>query len=956
MVRPVGRIGRQLTLVASAGAAAEFRVFLDATTFQSVSLSWLGTLGGRFRIYRNGVLLATVTGNTFTDTGVLANTSYTYQIAELDASNNEAAFSPQIGALTPVAPPPDPDPTPGDTIAPEGGTVSAVPVTLPTGFIVAVTLTSASDAGGMDYYTLSLDGNFLRSIPQADFSFDAYTFNLGPGDGLVEGREYLLAMTPVDLAGNAGDTVTATFTTPVVTPLFQVANLGTATPVLSAGVNNLTTGEVLGTVGGAGIGGTADSGGFAFVTAPADDNFSVTGRVASLFGGNPHGGLMIRESATAGAVMVAFTVAADGGSLRTRATTGANAVGQSIAVTPPIWLRLEYASGLVTASTSPDGSTWTVRGTATVTFNGTPLVGYAFASRVNGTFTTGAFDNFARVLTPPDVTAPTVPALTTTVLGTSSVRLDWTASTDAASGVKEYRLTRDSVALATVPFGTRTYTDVGRLASTTYTYGIRAVDNAGNISAEDTENATTDAAGGGVWFNLPEIILTEGNAGNTDIDLRDYYPPPEGFTVDSFAISSTDENGGAVTAVLPTGVTASIVSSYFLRLADTGAAPTVATSSDLHCVATVSAVTPPSPSDPDDPYWSTQIAAAGVLGTERFDSNANIDVGVNNGTQPKGLMYSAFGTNPTWANNRGYWENRWAYDTTTKLSGAGSLRLDFPNTRAWAQWRMWLDPVNRRGFRFGSPFGYTEVWYQFAFRPSAFWINHYYRTTSSNDGPKIAIPGNSTSTRGNAVHQHHYQQGFLGVYIGLGQTQAWGSGAISTVRTFGRHYHPAVDRGTPTVTDRNTSMQRHGPIQQGSNGYAPPGGSAYVSPTHERSTNHPDPNAVTGSLPFVANTWHIITGRAVFNSTAGQDGIFQLWMGYWEQAPRLLISQSNVNWRTDSSNANGWEVLDLLLYMTDYIEDPGQPTASCWYDRIITSRQKIQHPGPSGLADPPGIL
>jgi uncharacterized repeat protein (TIGR03806 family) len=106
----------------------------------------------------------------------------------------------------------------------------------------------------------------------------------------------------------------------------------------------------------------------------------------------------------------------------------------------------------------------------------------------------------------PDITPPTVPGgVTATALSASQIRIDWTASTDAGTGVAGYRLFRNGSAsvLATVTSGT-TYTDSGLSASTLYSYALRAFDGAtpANVSALSTSASDTTQAGTGQTSGL----------------------------------------------------------------------------------------------------------------------------------------------------------------------------------------------------------------------------------------------------------------------------------------------------------------------------------------------------------------------------------------------------------------------------------------------------------------------
>ncbi len=92
----------------------------------------------------------------------------------------------------------------------------------------------------------------------------------------------------------------------------------------------------------------------------------------------------------------------------------------------------------------------------------------------------------------PDTQAPTVPqGLHSMDVTTSSVNLMWTASTDNI-GVTGYRVYRNGIQVGTVS-GT-SYTDSGLTANQSYTYTVRAVDAAGNLSGTSTPLSVTTTA------------------------------------------------------------------------------------------------------------------------------------------------------------------------------------------------------------------------------------------------------------------------------------------------------------------------------------------------------------------------------------------------------------------------------------------------------------------------------
>ena len=93
----------------------------------------------------------------------------------------------------------------------------------------------------------------------------------------------------------------------------------------------------------------------------------------------------------------------------------------------------------------------------------------------------------------PDTTAPTTPTgLTATAISDSRIDLGWVAATDNVA-VTGYRIFRNSTLIATVGNVT-TYANTGLAASTTFSYTVRALDAAGNVSGASTAASATTPA------------------------------------------------------------------------------------------------------------------------------------------------------------------------------------------------------------------------------------------------------------------------------------------------------------------------------------------------------------------------------------------------------------------------------------------------------------------------------
>jgi chitodextrinase len=199
----------------------------------------------------------------------------------------------------------------------------------------------------------------------------------------------------------------------------------------------------------------------------------------------------------------------------------ATATTQTPAVNlPPVWptipqqeLTVGTSYSYTLAPTDPEGQPLTVS-----QVSGTLPAGLAFTAAtkiVSGTPTTAGVSNVSfrasdgatsadgavvfNVLGA-DATAPSVPVLTATAVSTSRIDLSWSTSTDTAgtnersSGMHQYRVFRDGVFRQAINEPTIQFSDTGLSAGTAYSYQVRAIDVAGNLSAfSNTAVATTQS-------------------------------------------------------------------------------------------------------------------------------------------------------------------------------------------------------------------------------------------------------------------------------------------------------------------------------------------------------------------------------------------------------------------------------------------------------------------------------
>lgn len=132
-----------------------------------------------------------------------------------------------------------------------------------------------------------------------------------------------------------------------------------------------------------------------------------------------------------------------------------------------------------------------------------------------------------------DTKPPTVPGnLTASNITASSVTLKWKASSDfkGGSGVAGYDVFRNSVLFGTTT-GT-TYLASGLAASTTYTFAVRARDNAGNVSALSSAVTVTTLAGACSAYPATPSGLAVTSVSSSTVSLQwNAVTPPSGCAV-----------------------------------------------------------------------------------------------------------------------------------------------------------------------------------------------------------------------------------------------------------------------------------------------------------------------------------------------------------------------------------------------------------------------------------------
>ncbi len=148
---------------------------------------------------------------------------------------------------------------------------------------------------------------------------------------------------------------------------------------------------------GGGIGGTADAFQFSTQTLLGDGEIRAQVTSQANTGANAMAGVMIRNDSTAGSVnaLVALTPG-NGFIFQTRSSAGGSTVQGGTAssnAAPNNWVRLTRSGTLMTAYVSVDGTSWTQIGAATVTMNSSVSVGLVVTSANSAALGTATFSN-----------------------------------------------------------------------------------------------------------------------------------------------------------------------------------------------------------------------------------------------------------------------------------------------------------------------------------------------------------------------------------------------------------------------------------------------------------------------------------------------------------------------------------------------------------------------------------
>ncbi len=418
-----------------------------AVTRLAPALSWTVPAGvsvDRFRLYRDGIAIATMPSGPYVDDAVLADGDHLYTVTALLASGDEgtpsAPFTVRVDRTPPAAP-------------------TGLGATSPTPAAPDLTWSPVVDAtSGVATYVVFRGGIEIAQTTTPDY-LDA---------DVDEDGTYTYTVHAIDGAGNvgpnAGSLAVQVDTTPPGAPSAVVGTTPTAvtptlawTPVGSATAYHVFRGSVL-------LATTSDPSYTDSGVAEGRHTYTVSATDAT---GN--------ESALSSPRTIVYdTTPPD----TPQAPTAASPTSSPVALA---WPAAFDANGVDVYRVLRDGIVVaSVRGQTWVD-DGSSEGAHSYALRaVDGAGNTSGTSGPITVVY--DATAPSVPAAPSGPAQTrTKPAVSWGASTDAGSGVTTYRIYRGATLVGST--AATAFTDGSVSTGGTYRYVVRAVDAAGNVSA-----------------------------------------------------------------------------------------------------------------------------------------------------------------------------------------------------------------------------------------------------------------------------------------------------------------------------------------------------------------------------------------------------------------------------------------------------------------------------------------
>ena len=422
---------------------------LAATTASSsqINLSWTGsaTSTATYTVFRNGTAVASsLTGNTYSDSGLTSSTTYSYTVVAIDAAGTSMASNTATATTFDV----------NCGAAGCGADVLAISAGGPAAgnYVADEDFNGGGESGsGSTINTSGVTNPAPQSVYQHQRSGNNFTYTL---TGLTAGASYTVRLHFDEFYWTkAGQRV------------FNVGINGTQV---------LSNFDIIATAGGQDIA----------IVEPFTATANAQGQIVLQF-------TTITDNAEINGIeVVAAPIGAPSGLTATTVSTSQISLNWTASSVSGVVYDVFRST---TSGFTPSSANQIATATST-SYSDTGLTAnttYYYVVEASSSSGTSASTGQASAST---MAIPLAPAnLTATAASSSEVDLGWTAS--ATPGVT-YTVIRNGTAAANGLAGTA-YSDTGLTASTSYTYVVEAVDAAGTSPASNTAITTTAASGSG---------------------------------------------------------------------------------------------------------------------------------------------------------------------------------------------------------------------------------------------------------------------------------------------------------------------------------------------------------------------------------------------------------------------------------------------------------------------------
>jgi chitodextrinase len=478
-VRAVDRAGNRsavvsLTVVTLADTQAPSKPGMPTSTAitpVSIALSWIAASDNvgvvSYRLLRNGTPVVTQAGTTFTDVGLLPNTSYTYAVVAIDAAGNLSTAS-AAGSYTTTA----------DALAPSVPTNLAA---VPTDSTVALTwMPGVDEAAGSGIGSYDILRNGVKVGSSAGTSYTDV--------GLAPATLYTYTAKSLDRAGNTSPVsvavvaVTRRDGTPPTAPVLTLSSSTPTSAVLSwtASTDNAA---VLGyAIWKDGIY-VAQTAGLTWADASRLPSSSAVYAVHAY-----------DAAGNRSALSSALTVVTPGDSTAPTAPTALSSPTKTDRTVGLAWTVGSDAIGLAGTEILRNGVVIGLSKNAAFMDTGLiPSTAYSYAVRMKDLAGNVSASTAPLVVTTSaDTVIPTAPPAVRRVSASwSAVALDWLAGADDLA-VVAYNVYRNGALIGSS--STLAFTDATPLAGASVTYTVKSVDAAGNLSAASVGVVVATAA------------------------------------------------------------------------------------------------------------------------------------------------------------------------------------------------------------------------------------------------------------------------------------------------------------------------------------------------------------------------------------------------------------------------------------------------------------------------------